>query len=59
MEDEQKQNVINFDDMPPPRKRPWKPLFLDPRREDGSRSIRKFDPEEAEQTKKESSPETE
>ena len=59
MEDEQKQKVINFDDTPPPRKRPWEPLFLDPRREDGSRSIRKFDPEEAEQAKKESSPETE
>ncbi len=59
MEDEQEKNIINFDDMPPPRKRPWKLTFIDPRRKDGSRSIRKFDPEEAEQTKKESNLETE
>ena len=57
MEDEQKKNIINFDDMPP-AKEPWELTFIDPRRKDGSRSIRKFDPEE-EQAKKESKPETE
>lgn len=58
MEDEQKKNIINFDDMPP-AKEPWRLTFIDPRRKDGSRSIRKFDPEEEEQAKEESKPETE